>query len=252
MLALFFATTTSNMGCNKSDSPANPLKVIPDVANFLLDAATFVLGQASNITIHSTSLGAGTFTVNYSLSGAVNLVNQTAQLIMNGGVGTFQTPTISTAGNVAITINSISNSSGGSATLTTGNTKTFTDSTGLMTCQLNGNAFRATDIHATLAGTMLSVHGVFWDPLTTVTFHIDYWNHATGTTHFDNNDLEFAGNNYSTFNGAAVFNGPSGIYPSANGSITITSTSPLLTGTFAFKAEDSSIISSGTFSVPAP
>jgi hypothetical protein len=252
VIALFFATTTTQMGCTKSNSPANPITAVPDLANFFMDAATFVLGQASKITINSSSLGDGTFTVNYSLSGAVNLVNQTASLIMSGGKGIFSTPTISTAGNVNITINSISNSSGGSATPTSGNTKTFTDSTGVVTCKLNGNTYRAVDVHTSLAGTLLTVSSTFWDPLTTVIFHVDYWSHTTGSTYFNSNNLDFNGNNNSTFNGSAVYNGPTGIYPSANGVITINTISPRLTGTFSFKANDSSVISVGTFDAPAP
>jgi hypothetical protein len=251
LIALFIATATTNTGCVKSSSTNNPITAIPDLSDFLFDAATFVLGQASKITIHSTSMGSGTFTVNYSLTGAVNLLNQTATLIMSGGDGDFMTPTISDAGNVTIKINSISNSSGGSASVTSGNTKVFTDSTGVMTCKLNGTSYRAIDVHTSLAGSLLTISSTFWDPLTTVNLHVAYWSHTTGSTYFNSNNLEFNGNNNSTFNGSAVYNGGS-IYPSANGVITITSTSPRLTGTFSFKANDSSMISNGTFDAPAP
>jgi hypothetical protein len=244
---------TTNTGCVKSSNPTNPVTALPDVADFLLSAAsTFVAGAASTISIHSSSLGAGAFTVHFDLSGANTMSGLTAALNMSGNDGTFQTPTLPNAGNTNINITSITNSSGGSANITTNNTFKFTDSTGLLTCSVNGKAYRALDVHASLAGSMLTIHSVYWDPLATVTVHIDYWNHAVGTTYFNSNDLSFAGNNNSTFNGAGVYNGTS-ILPSQHGMITISSiTSSLITGTFSFTAQDSSIISSGNFSCPAP
>jgi hypothetical protein len=243
---------TANTGCVKSSNPTNPVSALPDLANFLLQgASTFVAGAASTISINSSSLGAGTFTVNYNLSGANIASGLTAAMTMVGSSGTFQTPALANAGNTNITINSISNS-GGSAPVTSNNTFVFTDSTGLLTCNVGSHAYRAMDVHATLAGSMLTIHSVYWDPLATVTLYVDYWTHTAGTTLFNSNDLSFAGNNTSTFNGNAVYNGTS-ILPSQHGVITITSTGPtLITGTFSFTAQDSSVISSGNFSCPAP
>ncbi len=244
---------TANSGCVKpSNNPTNPVSALPNLANFILQgASTFVAGAASVISISSSSLGAGTFTVNYNLSGANTANGLTASMTMSGTTGTFQTPPLANAGNTNITINSISNS-GGSAPVTSNNTFAFTDSTGLLTCTVGSHAYRAMDVHATLAGSMLTIHSVYWDPLATVTLYVDYWAHITGSTYFNSNDLSFAGNPTSTFNGSAVYNGTS-ILQSQHGVITITSTGPtLITGTFSFTAQDSSIISSGNFSCPAP
>ena len=244
------------MGCVKpSSNPTNNI-VLPNVTNFSVSATNFVQGAAAIISIASSSLGSGTFTVNYSLSGANNLVNQIATLVMNGGVGTFSTPVlngVSSSSGTTVRINSISNTSGGSATPTGGNITTFSDSSGLMTATITGasggpTTFRGVHVDRSNLG-MLSIHGVMWEPwLVTITLYIDNYTGALGTTYFNSHDA-------SSFNGSASYgvagNGVAISNLSEHGSITITSATPLLAGTFTYTNQDSSVVS-GSFSCPAP
>ena len=256
----FLVLMIANAGCVKpGGGGTNPVLAIPDIANFELKAAsTFVAGAASTISILSSSLGDGTFNVNFNITGADNLSNQTATLTMSGGSGTFNTPALSTAGQNSITINSISNSAGGSANVTSNNTYSFSDSTGLMTAtaSIGTSSFRAMHVTASLAGSLLTIDGVMWTPkLTTITVHLDYFNHTMGTTYFNMNDLT-PGDIASTFNGGASFGiaggGTAVSDLSAHGSVTITSLTPLIKGTFSFTNTDSSTISGGNFMCTAP
>ena len=261
LIALSVAYTT-NTGCTVA-STGNNLS-LPDISSLQVAASSFVKGASSLISIASSSLGSGTFTVNYSLSGANNLTNQVATLIMNAGSGTFSTPSLSgTSSGTTITINSITNSAGGSANITSNNSTVFSDSSGLMTATVAGasggpTSFRGTHVNATLAGTLLSIDGVMWTPwLTTITLYLDYYAGTTGPVYFNSNDLSaFPRDTYSSYNGSTAYgvagNGLAISDLSADGVVNITSTSPLITGTFSFTNSDSSIVSSGNFSCPAP
>ena len=255
-------TCTTNTGCIKSPDGGGTNISLPDLSSFSVAASTFVQGASAIISIASSSLGSGTFTVNYSLSGANNLVNQVATLIMNGGNGTFSTPALNNVNaGTTITINSISNSAGGSANPTGNNVQTFSDSSGLMTATMTGTGggpttFRGTHVTASLAGSLLSIDGVVWTPwLTTITLYIDNYTNTIGTTQFNSNDLSPTSIT-STFNGSASYgvagNGLAISDLSQHGKITITSTAPLITGTFSYTNSDSSVINSGSFSCPAP
>ena len=217
-------------------------------------------GASAVISLASTTLGDGTFNVSYNISGVNNLINQIATLAMSGGTGTFSTAVLNNSGDNTITINSISNSKG-SSNVTSGNTFKFYDSTGLMTANVSGTSggpttFRATHVDAALTGTMLTINGVMWEPwLTTVDLVVyNYTSGQTGTIYFNKNDLS-SGSTTSTFNGSASYgvagNGLAISDIGQWGSVTITSTSPLLTGSYQFKnGPDSSMVSSGTFSCP--
>ena len=259
--ALSFAITT-NTGCTPGGGSTTPIS-LPNLSNFSVAASSFVKGAAAIISIASSSLGSGTFTVNYSLSGANNLVNQVATLIMDAGNGTFSTPVlngVSSTMGTTITINSIQNSAGGSANPTGNNVQTFSDSSGLMTATMTGvsggpTTFRGIHVDASLAGSLLSIDGVMWTPwLTTVTLYVDNYMHATGPVQFNANDLSTTSIT-STFNGSASYgvagNGLAISDLSQHGIVTINTVSPLITGTFTYTNQDSSVIS-GSFSCPAP
>ena len=172
----FMVLVASATACNKAGTA-----LLPNLADFSITAATmFVKGVASIITVHSSTLGNGVFTINFNLSGA-NIVNQnTATLTMNGGTGTFSTPVLAKSGATALMINSVANLNG-STPLTTNNTFNFFDSTGIMTASINGVTFSAIDVTASLAGSMLSIHGTKWSPLSVITVTLDHYTHATGS-----------------------------------------------------------------------
>ena len=168
-----------------------------------------------------------------------------------------QALSIPSGGNVSITINSISNTSG-SSNVTSNNTKTFSDSTGLMTGSYtppggSAQSLRATHVMASIAGNLLTIDCVIWTPnLTTVTLYNDIYAGSTGSVSFNSNDLSMSGPT-STFNGSASFGvaGSSGVISdlSEHGTITINTTAPLLTGTFTYTNQDSSVVA-GSFSCP--
>jgi len=257
---------TANTGCTTSGSGGgNVLSLLPNIANFALQTiASFVPGNGAGVTFSAPSLGAGTFTVNFNLTSSTtpadNLSNQSATFTMSAGAttGTFTTPAIPQGGNVSITINSISNSSG-SSNVTSNNTKTFSDSTGLMTgtyTPAGGSAqqLRATHVIATITLNQLVINGTIWTPnLTGITLTDYIFAGTTGTVSFNANDLSSDAN--STFNGTAAYNvaGSSGGIAdlSQHGTITLTTLSPLITGTFTYTNTDSSVVA-GSFSCPHP
>ena len=234
------------IGCVKSDT-GNALGGLPDLANFTIEAASaWAAGASSLISIMSSTLGAGPFTVHFNLTGANSMNDLTAPLTMSGTTGTFPTPVLSNAGVTNVIITAISNS-GGSSSLTSGNSYTFSDSIGLMTATINGASFRATHVTATLpggAGAMLSIHGVKWTPLTTITLFIDNFMDIPTTMNFTTVS-DFAGG--TQYSAPAPVNGQFGVH----GYVTVVNITPLLTGTFTFTNEDSSIVT-GSFSCPHP
>ncbi len=262
VILLIGATTLfTPTGCTKPGSITNPLSAIPDITNFLVQAsATFAANAPALIRIFSSSLGNGTFSINYTLGGGYNSGSGTATLTMSGGSGTFSTSTLTSGGPTTVTVNSIALPNGGSASPTANNVSSVFDSTGLMTATytpLSGSAtsFSATQVTASLGGTLLTINAVMWTPnLTTINLYEDYYSGATGVVSFNGNDLVFPDVN-STFNGSASYGvAGAGITISdlsAHGSVTINTVAPLITGSFTYKNQDSSVVV-GTFSCPAP
>lgn len=254
---------TTNMSCSPgSSNKNNPVSILPDVANFEIKAATtFVKDAASTISILSSSLGDGTFTIHYDLSGANILSGLTATMTMSGGNGTFQTPTLPNYGQTNINITSVSNSSGGSSDITSNNTYAFSDSEGLMTATYTSGgvatSFRATHVIALATGSQLTITGVVWTPKLTTIDLTDYlYASGTQTVNFNSNNLDFMSiSNNSTYNGLASYqvSASSGLINDASehGQIKITAVSPLLTGTFSYTNQDSSTVV-GSFSCPHP
>ena len=255
---------TAPTGCVKPSGSNNLLSGIPDLSNFLVQASTaFKTGAAAYIKILSTSLGDGTFNVNFTLTGG-NTGSGTGTLTMSGGSGTFSISgsSITSDGPTTVTVTSISNSSGGNATPTGHNTSSMFDSTGLMNATYtpsggSAQTFSATDVTASWlgAGSILTIHGVVWAPnLTTITVYNDIYAGATGTTYFNSSDLT-PGDLYSTFNGSAAYgvSGSSGVISdlSSHGWVTINTVTPLITGSFSYTNQDSSVVA-GTFSCPHP
>ncbi len=125
-------TSLSSGGCSTTVSASNTANFIvgtlPNITNFTSPSATSICaGLNSTATVNSTTLGAGTFTVTYGLGAPNASTGNTATLTMGASNGTFAIPgaLLSAAGSTALTINSISNSSGCSVNTTINNTASF-------------------------------------------------------------------------------------------------------------------------------
>ncbi len=238
LFGLAIAMTTLS-GCVKtSDSTGGSG---PDVSIFLLTKASSVIaGLQSNITVSSASLGSGTFTIHYNLSGLNSGTNLSAVLNMSGGIGTFQTQAFTATGATTVTVTSITNSANQTTSIMSNNS--IAVSTGAMSFTKSGATVTSDEVHTGLAGSLLSIEGIKWDPLTTINLYIDSYYSAPVVVNFTQ----------SSFNGSAHYTAP-GVAQIANyGNITITSVSPYITGTFSFTNPDSSKIMSGTFTAPMP
>ncbi len=251
LAAMFFATTTPEMGCTPaSKNNTVPSVNLPDISNFSISTVSaFVKGASTLVSIASTTLADGAYTIYFDLSGANNIANASATLNMMGDMATFSTPVLSTEGNTSITIRKIVNSAGETSNFTSTISKTFSDSSGVITWKTNGTDFRVTHATATWlgSGSMLSIHGVQWDPLTTVTVYWDNYSGSTGTRYFNTKELNTSAWN-STFNGSASYSAPGKALLDAHGSIAVTAkTATTITGTFSFVCDDSTQITSGTF-----
>lgn len=95
----------------------------PNTASFSTSATSPICASGtSTIGINAASLGTGTFTVTYNLSAPNAATGLTASVALSSGVGSFTTGALSSTGTTTITLTSIQNAAGCSATLTTGNT----------------------------------------------------------------------------------------------------------------------------------
>lgn len=118
---------TLSTGCYKTVAvTVNP---IPNIGGFSFPTATSpCLGIASVVTVNSSSLGSGTFTVTYNLSGANTGTGLTATLLMGTSTGTFAIPAanLPNLGSTIVTIASISNSFSCATNVVSSNTATLT------------------------------------------------------------------------------------------------------------------------------
>lgn len=243
---LFAAATYTNTGCVKS-SGTNGVPVInlPDISNFAIQSVSaFVPGTSATIGIISSSLASGTYTVHFDLGGANIMTGLTATLTMSGTNATFTTPALPNAGNMTVTITSITNSSGESATVVSNNTKTFSDSTGLMTCKINGNSFRATHVTVQVAGNLLTIAGTLWSPLTTISFSDYDYTHVNAAFSYTTDTTLPRGDALYTASGIATGD--------HFGQLSYTISGQIITGAFSFTNVDGSVISNGAFTGKLP
>jgi hypothetical protein len=95
----------------------------PNTTSFSTSATSpLCAGGTSAVTITCAALGTGTFTVTYNLSAPNAATGLTASVSLTSGTGTFNTGVLSATGTTTVTLTSIENAAGCSATLTTGNT----------------------------------------------------------------------------------------------------------------------------------
>ena len=235
-LVLLFFAYDANTGCTLSGGDI----VLPNISSLKIQSiSTFVAGNPVTVILYSSSLNPGTYVLHYRLDGANVFTGDTAVVNMYNDSGSFSTPVLANPGNTTLTLTEITTSSGGNAWVS--DSATFSDSIGLMTANTNtsAGAFRAIHVTATLTGTLLSIRGICWKPLDTVSLNIDNYTNAAGT--FTINTA-----------GDAIYSIPKKRDSAAYGVITVLQTSPLLKGTFSFTNKDSSKVSAGTFSCAAP
>ena len=253
VVTLFTTIAIMQIGCKKSSSNSASGTNVPDISNFSIQSvSTFVAGAPTLVSVVSKTLADGSYTMHFDMSGANNLVDRDATMVFSAGSGTFLTPMLANAGNTNITINSISSSSGGNNAFGVPVTKQFTDSTGLITCKINGVDYRTTHVFASLVSGMgiLELHCESLAPLTTITIDWIGYSGTTGSRYFNLNDLDM-GSLTSSDNGHAFYDAPGITRGSAHGNLTVSTISTgSITGTFQFtcSASDSIRITNGAFS----
>ena len=246
--ALLIIALIVPMGCSKSGSNGAQVP-LPDISDFtILNATPFTAGAASStVNIYCTSLGSGTYKVFFDLTGSNTIKSQSATLNMYDSYGSFKTPVLPNPGATFLTINSITNINGGGTAFRSNNKYTLNDSTGLMTAVIGGNSFTATDVLATVTGNKLTIRGMLSSEpnITSITLNIDSFTRSNGTINFSNRIVPEIAN--------ALYQLPAGGgNVSANGTITILSVQPTLSGTFSFTSMDSTKITSGSFNTATP
>ena len=102
---------------------------VPNISSFTSTVATSeCVGLGGVVTIASSSIGTGSYTVTYNLSGANAVTGASATLTMGATTGTFSIPSASLTGTgfTTVTITGISNSFSCTSVPLSGNTSTFT------------------------------------------------------------------------------------------------------------------------------
>ncbi len=118
-------TIPASGGCS-SVQVTNTVTIIPgpNITNFSTSANSPVcVGGTSTVTISSTSLANGTYTVTYNLSAPNAATGQTATVTVTGGTGTFTLPALVNGGSTTVTITNVQ-FGGGCSSSPSGNTAT--------------------------------------------------------------------------------------------------------------------------------
>ena len=234
---ILFFVCIANTGCTLTGGDI----ILPDISNLsITSVSTFIPGDSATVMMYSSSLTPGPYLVHYKLTGANVLSGLTAVVYINNDTGSFMTAVLDSPGNTTLTITEITTPSNGNAAISKNNTKTFTDSIGLMTAKINDTgSYRAMHVTATLIGTTLTIKGVFWNPLKTITISALSYTPGTGP------------DNYNIY-GNATYSIPGKVDTSQYGVISISNNSTIISGTFSFTNKDSTKVTSGTFSCAAP
>lgn len=237
------------LSCKKSKPAA------PDVDNFaMVDSGSFVPGGQATVTVNSTTLADGTYTLYYFIwpNGFVkpNATPVHSTLVMSNHTGTFQTAPLDTPNWVVMQANSIESQAGVSANIydrnaTFSNMSSFTDILGMMKMQKNGkDTFSTPAVTANFNGGWIEVDG-YSPQLGTITAYTSVYLIFGNRPGVQILDSSIAPGGYAYFNNsytAKVF---------VRDTITITSLTPLLTGSFSAICADSTKFT-GTFSCAPP
>ncbi len=236
-IGVLFFVYMANTGCTLTGGDI----ILPDISSLsITSVSTFIPGDSATVMMYSSSLTPGPYLVHYKLTGANVSSGLTAVVYINNDTGSFTTSVLDSPGNTTLTITEITTPSNGNANITKNNSKTFTDSIGLMTAKINDTgAYRAMHVTATLTGPTLTIKGVLWSPLKTITISVFSYIPNTGP------------DNYNIY-GNATYSTPGKTDTSAYGVISISNNSTVISGMFSFTNKDSTKVTSGTFSCAAP
>lgn len=113
-------------GCNAltAASSITFINASPDVNNFSINAADGCEGIGSIVTVNSSTIANGTYTVTYDLSGANTATGYTATMIFSGGTGIFTAAALN-QGATNITVTQVGDIGCGTS-VSSGNTANFT------------------------------------------------------------------------------------------------------------------------------
>ncbi len=117
---------TSSCGQQMTNTPSVSMNALPNVSNLGILASNVAMGSSSTVTISSTSLAVGTYTITYNLTGANSATGNTSSITMSSNSGTFSTSTLTNSGSTNVVISSIRNASNCTTNLSTGNNSSFT------------------------------------------------------------------------------------------------------------------------------
>ena len=179
-------TKITNGSCNTSFTTNATMSVnsIPTGSNCTAVGATACTGSGSVVTVSSTSLATGTYTVTYNVSGTNTVSSTTASMSFTSGspgTGTFTTSALSTAGAsnvVHLTAIAFSSSTSCTYTLST-NTAAFT--TNATPAASNFSASAATICSGTAATVTVSSTSLATGTYT-VTYNVSGTNTVSSTT----------------------------------------------------------------------
>jgi hypothetical protein len=232
-------------GCKKSDNSP-----YPDVNNFSATAlSNYTIGSPGNILVTSASLAPDNYTVKYHYTYDTGYITgQSATLVMKNHTGSFQTSILTQDLVTYVTLDSIINSIGKAAPLTKNNLVTLCDSTGQMTLVMGSGSFQALYVAAEITTNNLYIDGECYLPGTTdhQDWVLEISNYTVPGIYSFNYDFFGGGFGIYTFTGSSYV-----IDTGKYGTINITASSPLLTGTFSVTCTDSTKIT-GSFSCVAP
>jgi hypothetical protein len=231
------------LSCKKNSGSGSP-----NVTDFsVVDSGIFLGGARATVTVNSTTLADGTYTL-YYLMFPVGFVKPystliPATLVISNHTGTFKTEPLDT-NFVIVQVDSLVNGAGAYASVN--KLVTLTDSTGMMTLQMNGrDTFRTPNVNATYSSGMVQVSAC--SPKSGVMgqyrYVTLYVNNSLGTQSFHNTANQGA---YSAFILSQTY-----FNAFVEEEVTLTSLTPLITGSFSATCADSTKMS-GTFSCPAP
>jgi hypothetical protein len=244
MFVMLLCMTTLSMSCTPKDDVVPNIDDLVDVSDFSLDyASVFTEGAGAMMYISSTSLDDGDYTMYFDLAGTNPMSNVEAIMSFAGDKGTFKTPSLTNPGDMTITLKSIKDSEGKTVSITKNNVKSFTDSNGLMVWTYKGTTYTAKHVLPMLTGGNLSITGRIWKaPGIQHVLYFDNFSGSPSTCNFSKATLPTkGGSNLST-----------DLQLGQYGTITVTGTSPLLTGTFSYTTSDSNKVTLGTFSCKKP
>jgi hypothetical protein len=125
----YYFRAQSAEGCwGASVGTAVTVNTCVDVSDFNTLASNTCPSASNIVTVNSSTLLAGTYTVTYTVSGANTLPATTVAVTMASGTGTFTIPgaALATAGTNTVTVTTVTNSLPSSASPSTGNTAAFT------------------------------------------------------------------------------------------------------------------------------